>query len=114
MIEPGTLADIREESKRVIAIRGDSWSPSYVKSRAEITLELLDEIERLRKMIGAPFEIGDVVREVGEEESTGEIIQIKEGPNETAYIVRLYRPSVNFKFITYYHDEIELIERPKP
>lgn len=118
MIEPGKLADIREESERVIATRGDSWSPTYVKNRASITLELLDEIERLRGLVvTAPFEVGDIVREVGEEELTGEIIQIKHTPDgyfETAYIVKLYKPTVNFKNISYYHDEIELIERPKP
>lgn len=113
MIEAGKLKDIREESERVVATRGDSWSPTYVKHRAAITLELLDEIERLRGLVKTvPFEEGDIVREVGEEELTGEVIQIKEGPNETAYVVRLYKPPVHFKSITYYQHEIELMERP--
>jgi hypothetical protein len=114
VIEAGKLKDIREESERVLAIRGDSWSPQYVKNRAAITLELLDEIERLKALVKeVPFKVGDVVREVGDDEPTGEIIQIKEGRGEKAYVVKLYNPPPNagFTLITYYEDEIELIER---
>jgi hypothetical protein len=75
--------------------------------------EVLDRLEMLEPVAKtAPFEVGDIVREVGEEELTGEVIQIKEGQHETAYVVRLYKPTVHFKSITFYQNEIELIERP--
>lgn len=79
--------------------------------------EVVERLEKLEPLVkSVPFEEGDIVREVGEEELTGEIIQIKHesgGFYEKAYVVKLYRPSVNYKSITYYEDEIELIERPK-
>lgn len=76
--------------------------------------EVVDRLEKLEPLMkSVRFEEGDIVREVGQEDPTGEIIQIKEGQHETAYIVKLYKPSVHFKSITYYEDEIELIERPK-
>lgn len=77
--------------------------------------EVVDRLEKLEPLMkSVRFEEGDIVREVGQEDPTGEIIQIKEGQHETAYIVKLYKPSIHFKSITYYEDEIELIERPKP
>lgn len=77
---------------------------------AQAVLARLVELEKLAKSV--PFEVGDIVREVGEEELTGEIVQIKEGIDENAYIVKLYKPSIHFNSITFYEDEIELIERP--
>ncbi len=117
MIDAEKLSDIREESERVLAIRGDSWSPAYVKNRAAITLELLDEIARLQGLVetlskSVPFKVGDTVRGVGEDEPTGEIIQIKDGRNEKGYVVKLFQKYPHFDTITYYDDEIELIERP--
>jgi len=115
VIDAEKLADIREESVKVVGGYGNSWSSGYVRNRAAITLELLDEIARLQKLVKeAPFKLGDVVREVGEEEPTGKIVQIKEGEVfERAYVVHLFDPppTANFTTITYYHDEIELIER---
>lgn len=116
MIEDEKLKDIREESVRVVGGYGDSWSSGYVRGRAAITLELLDEIERLKKLAKtAPFKVGDVVRAVGDEEPTGTIDMIKQTNDEysTGYVVKLFKPNGWMGFITYYEDEIELIERPE-
>jgi hypothetical protein len=114
VIEAEKLADIEAEAKRTVEIRGDSWSPTYVKNRAAETLELVEEIRRLQELAKeAPFLLGDVVREVGEEEPTGKIVLIKESRHDTGYVVKLFRPNGFTGNITYYHDEIELIERPK-
>lgn len=83
---------------------------------AVLATGLLKDLETAQELAKkAPFEEGDIVREVGQEETTGEIIQVKHatgGYHETAYLVKLYRPITGFKSITYYADEIELIERP--
>lgn len=71
-------------------------------------------VESLEKVVKeVAFKVGDVVREVGESEPTGEVIQVTEGPHEKGYLVKLYNPprTANFKAITYYEDEMELIER---
>lgn len=84
------------------------------RAKLRSVVERLEMLEPVAKT--APFEVGDIVREVGEEELTGEVIQIKhesEGYFETAYLVKLYKPTLHSKSITYYHDEIELMERPK-
>lgn len=117
MIEPGKLKDIREESERVVATRGDSWNPTYVKNRAAITLELLDEIARLQELVKeVPFKVGDVVREVGEEELTGTILEVKTVNDEQVTKVKLFTPvprydGTSYETITYYADEIELMVR---
>lgn len=84
----------------------------------EMGQSVLDHIKTLEAKVAklskiVDFEIGDVVREVGESEPTGEVIQVTEGPHEKGYLVKLYDPprSGHFKAITYYENEIELIER---
>lgn len=115
MIEPEKLAGFRLEAEMTLSMQSDhDWSQKYVNMRAKETLELLDEIARLQALVkdGVTFKLGDVVREVGAEDPTGTIIQIKEGEYfEQAYVVKLYKPFGITKTITYYHDEIELIRR---
>lgn len=73
---------------------------------------LLAEVERLQKLVKeVPFKIGDVVREVGDEEPTGEIMNITEYPAGKGYRVKLYKEYANIKSIIYYAEEIELIKR---
>lgn len=84
------------------------------RAKLRAVVERLEMLEPVVKT--APFEVGDVVREVGEEELTGEVIQIKhesEGYFETGYLVKLYRPTLYSKSIIYYQNELELMERPK-
>lgn len=82
---------------------------------AEANIERLKALEALVKDV--PFKVGDVVREVGEEEPTGEIIKISDVHGEQACLVKLYTEVPRYngcastKSITYYGDEIELIER---
>lgn len=88
--------------------------PTLVVATVELR-EALDRLEKLEELVKeVTFKVGDVVREVGDDEPTGEIIQIKEGRDEKAYVVNLYSPppTAGFTSITYYADEIELIERP--
>jgi len=125
VIDAEKLKDIREESVKVVGGYGNNWSSGYVRNRAAITLELLDEIDGLKSELDRwkgllkdlPFKEGDVVREVGEEEPTGEVIEVKVVNDEQALKVRLFEPVPRWdgtvrKTITYYEDEIELIERP--
>jgi hypothetical protein len=55
--------------------------------------------------------VGDVVREVGEEEPTGEITHVEEHNDEMCYRVKLYQPTRYSISIVYYEGEIELYER---
>jgi hypothetical protein len=84
------------------------------REKLRSVVERLEMLEPVAKT--APFEVGDIVRAVGEEEPTGRVIQIKheaEGYFETAYLVKLYKPTLHSNSISYYQDEIELMERPK-
>ena len=85
--------------------------PTLVVATVELR-ELLDELDRLSGVEKpAAFKLDDIVREVGEEENTGKIVQIKESSNGTAYVVELFKPYPKFNTVIYYEDEIELRER---
>ncbi len=87
---------------------------THVALKMEDAAGLLTYIAELEEQVKEiPLGLGDIVREVGQEDPTGEVIQIKDGPNETGYLVKLYDPSACYKSIIYYRDEIELIERAK-
>lgn len=74
---------------------------------------LLKDLETAREIAKtAPFEVGDIVRELGYDEPTGEIVNITEYPDGKGYRVKLYKEYANIKSIIYFDGEIELIERP--
>lgn len=89
---------------------------THIALSVEDAAGLLNHIEELESRIAflkpnAVPQLGDVIREVGQEDLTGEIIEIKEGPHELGYLVKLYAPSKFSDSITYYREEFEIMER---
>lgn len=92
----------------------DGYSIVVLQVRhARGVLEYIAELERSVASLSKEVlpKVGDVIREVGEDDPTGEIIQIKEGPHEEGYLVKLYTPTRFSDSIIYYRDEFEIMER---
>jgi hypothetical protein len=100
--------EVRSYTELVEAV-ADETNETFTISR-RYARGLLDYIEELKKN-QATMGVGDIVREVGEEEPTGEITLVEEHDDEMCYRVKLYRPTRYSKDIFYYEGEIELIER---
>lgn len=95
------------------AEEGPDKATSFSISR-RMARGLLDYIAELENRIKAiPLQVNDRVREVGDDEPSGTIIEIREVNDEPIYEVKLDLPSKHFTTIMYYHHEIELYERAK-